>query len=55
MKQIQDMTDEELVREWKDIAYHIRNFSFGSFELKYQEQLEEELERREDNTHDHVQ
>lgn len=46
IKEVKDMTAKELVREWRDIDYHIRNLGVGRWELNYQAELEREMESR---------
>ena len=45
-EEIEKMGNQELKTEWNDITFHIRNFSFGRWELRYQQLLEDELEKR---------
>lgn len=46
VKKVKDMTDKELIQEWNDISFHIRNLGVGRYELHYQAELERELNKR---------
>ena len=39
-------SNKKLLREWSDIDYFIRNFSYGRYELHYQSTIEGLLEAR---------
>ena len=45
-KEIKDMSNAELKREWKSIEHHIKNFGYGKFELYYRQDLEVEMNKR---------
>jgi hypothetical protein len=45
-KQIKAMSNKKLKAEWDSIEYHIRHFSYGSWELNYRKLLEEEANKR---------
>ena len=47
MNEIKDMTMKELKQELVSVQEHIDMFSYGRYELNYREQLEVELDRRE--------
>lgn len=45
-KQVKDMTKKELLREWRDIEFHIRNLGCGRSEIYYRAELESEMHAR---------
>lgn len=47
MKEIQNMTNKELIAEINDIEYHIENLGVGRYEVMYRELLWREADRRE--------
>ena len=46
MKKVQDMTKKELLQEYQGIKQQIEELSFGSRDLRYQAELEREIDKR---------
>ena len=46
VKAIKDMSKKELEKEFIGVTEHIEHMSFGSYELNYQQQLENEIAKR---------
>ena len=45
-EELKDMTDKELIQEWRDIDFHIRNLGVGRWEINHITEVEQELTKR---------